>query len=141
MPIFQVDWTEYRSTVVKAKDYAEAHEKVHNTEEYDHDNSLVDMSTTDIVNLTDKHNELAADRLASKRAISDRDAVELDDFYSKKADWQVTFWDAKDNILETYFIDNRTEQEASKEAESEADRYSHHTAYDTWTLRKVKNNE
>ncbi len=46
MKKFRVDWTEYRSTVVEAENADEAYEKVHDTEEYDHDNSLVDMSTT-----------------------------------------------------------------------------------------------
>lgn len=48
MAKYRVDWTEYRSTVVEADSYAEAHEKVHNTEEYDKDNSLVDMQTTEV---------------------------------------------------------------------------------------------
>ena len=48
MPKFRVDWTEYHSTVVEAKDSDEAYNKVHNTEEYDQDNSLVDLSTTEV---------------------------------------------------------------------------------------------
>lgn len=48
MPKFRVDWTEYRSAVVEAKDADEAYRKVHDTEEYDHDASLVDMRTTSV---------------------------------------------------------------------------------------------
>ena len=45
---YRVEWTEYRSTIVEAYDDDEAYRKVHDTEEYDHDNSLVDLSTTSV---------------------------------------------------------------------------------------------
>ncbi len=61
--------------------------------------------------------------------------------HKARADWELTFWDAKDNILKTEIITNRTELEASKEAEAEADIFSQLNEYDTWTLRKVKNHE
>lgn len=48
MKKFRVEWTEYRSAIVEAEDSDEAYSKVHDTEEYDHDNSLVDMSTTGV---------------------------------------------------------------------------------------------
>lgn len=60
MAKYRVDWTEYHSAVVEADNSDEAHEKVHNTEEYDKDNSLVDMSTTEIVNIKDECKEVTA---------------------------------------------------------------------------------
>lgn len=55
MPKFRVTWTEYRNAIVEAEDADAAYEKVHDTEEYDKDNSLVDLRTTGVEQLRETH--------------------------------------------------------------------------------------
>jgi len=48
MSKYRVEWTEYHSAIVEANEPDDAYRKVHDTEEYDQDNSLVDLSTTSV---------------------------------------------------------------------------------------------
>ena len=51
--------------------------------------------------------------------------------------WVVRIYDTQDNIVDEYLIENRTENEAVKEAESDSVVLQN----DSWTLTEVKKDE